>query len=180
MKALAPLSCLYLLFTIGTAHLNAQKVSHTSTAGCMAGVGTGGAYQVSDLVNSRGYGLDFVVGSHLFHKENAFLSLDWKLGFLGGKNRAFDHRGNVYDFGGIDPDRDSKLVYRDLVILSDGDFETSLTRKAAFLPTAGIYFGYQLTRSLALGVEYKANFYLTEENDPFGIDLDNTVLAGYC
>jgi len=50
MKALAPLSCLYLLFTIGTAHLNAQKVSHTSTAGCMAGVVTGGAYQVSDLV----------------------------------------------------------------------------------------------------------------------------------
>ncbi len=97
-----------------------------------------------------------------------------------GRTRTdlYDSRNNLYDFGGIDPNRESREVYRDLVTLSDGDFETGLVRKAALLPTAGLFLGYQFTRSLSIGIEYKTNFYLTEENGFFGIDLDNMIITG--
>ena len=90
----------------------------------------------------------------------------------------YDANGSLYDFSSIDPNRDSKLVHEDLVALSDGDFETGLVNKLALLPTAGIFLGYQLSGSLTLGLEYKTNFYLTEDNSFFGIDLDNMAISG--
>jgi hypothetical protein len=90
----------------------------------------------------------------------------------------YDAGNNLYDFSSIDPNQDSKSVYDDLVALSDGDFETALVNKAAFLPTAGLFLGYQLSRSMTLGIEYKTNFYLTEENGFAGIDLDNRIMDG--
>jgi hypothetical protein len=235
MKSLASLFGFFLLFSFTVHDSMAQKVSYTTPGGWSVGFGAGASYQKSDLANSRGYGLDFVLGSSLYHRENSFLSVGWNFRFLGGQNRAYDHRinpdftysnihynfftydlelnltlnrlrertgivltgfagagvtfgrtftdlydgrSNLYDFGSIDPNLDRKMVYRDLVALSDGDFETSLVKKAAFLPTAGIFVGYQLSRSLTLGIEYKSNFYLTEENGHFGIDIDNKVIDG--
>jgi len=235
MKALTRTFTLLFLSTLVFPNSMAQKASYTTNSGIIIGFGGGGAYQRSDLANSKGWGADFVFGSHLYKKENAFLSVDWKFRFLAGENRAFDHRinpdstfsnirynfftydlelgltlnrlrertrivitgfagagithgrsftdlydagSNLYDFSGIDPNRDSKLIYDELMELSDGDFETKLSSKAALLPTAGIFFGYQLSRSFTLGIEYKTNFYLTEENSITGIDLDNRILSG--
>ena len=90
----------------------------------------------------------------------------------------FDAGGNPYDFSIVNPDRNSKLVYEDLVALSDGDFETRLDNKLALLPTAGIFAGYQISRSLTLGIEFKTNFYLTEDNSFVGLNLDNKIMTG--
>ncbi len=90
----------------------------------------------------------------------------------------YDGNGALYDFTGIDPDRNRKRVYQDLVALSDNDFETSLNDKSSILPTAGIYIGYQFTRSFSLGIEQKTSFSLTEQNSSTGIDLDNRISAG--
>jgi len=235
MKALATTLGVLILSIFVFNDSMAQKASYTTHDGWTIGVGGGYAYQKSDIANSKGFGFDFILGRQLYYKEDAFLSVDWKFRFLGGRNTAYDHRinpddtysnirykfftydlelgltlnrlrertgiiftgfagaglthgrtftdlydagGNLYDYGSIDPGSDQKVIYNDLVALSDGDFETSLVSKVAILPTAGIYLGYQLSRSLTLGVEYKTNFYLTEENGLFGIDLDNKALSG--
>ncbi|MEN8230749.1 MAG: hypothetical protein ABFS38_21510 [Bacteroidota bacterium] len=235
MKAPAAILGFFILSVFVFNDSMAQKASFTSPGGWTIGFGAGTAYQKSDLVNSKGFGLDFILGSQLYQKENAFLSVDWKFRFLAGQNKAYDHRinpdntysnisynfynfdlevgltlnrlrertrivltgfagagitygststdlydagNNLYDFGSIDPNLDSKLVYNDLIALSDGDFETSLVNKVAILPTAGLFVGYQISRSITLGVEFKTNFYLTEKNSLVGIDLDNRVLAG--
>ncbi|MCK5068349.1 MAG: hypothetical protein KAR16_12965, partial [Bacteroidales bacterium] len=235
MKALTPTLGLFILSILVFNNSMAQKASFTTNGGMTIGFGAGKAYQKSDLANSNGFGFDFTLGSQLYKKENAFLSVDWKFRFLAGENKAYDHRinpdntysnirysffnydlelgltlnrlrertrivitgfagagithgrtftdlydagNNLYDYSGIDPNRDSKLVYNDLRTLSDGDFETRLLNKAAFLPTAGIFIGYQFSRSFSLGIEFKTNFYLTEKNSVAGINLDNRVIAG--
>jgi hypothetical protein len=207
MKALKPALGLLLLTMFVFNNSIAQKTRFTTSGGLTIGIGGGTSYQKSDLANSKGYGFDFTIGSPLYHKENAFLSVDWKFRFLAGVNKAYDHRiniddtfsnirynfftydlelgltlnrlrertgivltgfagagithgrtftdlydagNNLYDFSGIDPDRDSKLVYKDLVSLSDGDFETRLVNKAALLPTAGLFLGYQFSRSITV------------------------------
>jgi len=235
MKALTPVLGLFFLSILVCNNSMAQKASYTTNGGLTIGFGAGMAFQKSDLANSRGYGFDFILGSQLYKKENAFLSVDWKFRFLAGENKAYDHRinlddtfsnirysfftydlelgltlnrlrertrivltgfvgagithgrtfsdlydagNNLYDFSGIDPNRDSKVVYNDLVSLSDGNFETDLVNKAALLPTAGLFLGYQLSRSLTIGVEFKTNLYLTETTGFGSIDLDNKVLSG--
>ena len=236
MKALAPVLGLFFLSILVSNNSMAQKASYTSNGGLTLGFGAGMAYQKSDLANSMGLGFDFILGSQLYKKENAFLSVDWKFRFLAGENKAYDHRinpddtysniryrfytydlelgltlnrlrertrivltgfvgagithgltfadlydagNNLYDFSSINPNQASKVVYQDLVALSDGDFETSLVNKGAILPTAGLFLGYQLSRSLTLGVEFKTNFYLSENNSFVGIDLDNKVSSGF-
>jgi len=235
MKALRPALFLFILSLFVVNNITAQKASFTSPGGLTIGFGAGYAYQKSDLANSMGYGFDFIFGSKLYQKENAFLSVDWRFRFLAGVNKAYDHRinpddtysnirynffnydlevgltlnrlrertriilsgfagvgithgrtftdlydagNNLYDYSGIDPDRDKESVYNDLVTLSDGDFETRLVNKAALLPTAGLYLGYQFTRSFSLGVEFKTNFCLTETNSFAGIDTDHKVITG--
>jgi len=235
MKARTTSLGLFILIILVFNDSMAQKANITTNGGLTIGFGGGMAYQKSDLVNSKGFGFDFTLGSQLYQKENAFLAVDWKFRFLAGQNKAYDHRinpddtysnirysffnydlelgltlnrlrertgivltgfvgagithgrtytdlydagGSLYDYGSIDPNRDKKLVYDDLVALSDGDFETSLVNKAAFLPTTGLFLGYQLSRSLTIGIEYKTNFYLTEENSFAGIDLDNRAYEG--
>ena len=235
MKALRPVLALLFLSLFVSNNSTAQKASYTSPGGLSIGFGAGYAYQKSDLANSMGYGFDFIFGSKLYQKENAFLSVDWKFRFLAGVNKAYDHRintdntysnirynffnydvevgltlnrlrertriivsgfagvgithgrtftdlydagNNLYDYSGIDPNRDKTSVHNDLVALSDGNFETHLVNKAALLPTAGLYLGYQFTRSFALGVEFKTNLCLTETNSFVGIDIDNKVISG--
>ncbi|MCB8994671.1 MAG: hypothetical protein H6538_03580 [Bacteroidales bacterium] len=90
----------------------------------------------------------------------------------------YDANNNLYNFGSIDPNRDSKLIYKDLVNLSDKDFETSLINKAALLPTAGIYIGYQFSPSFSIGIEHKTNFSLSENNSSTGINMDNRIVSG--
>ncbi len=235
MKALKPALGLLFLSMLAFYPGIAQQINYTAPGGLTIGLGAGTSYQRSDLANSKGYGLDFTLGSPLYRRANAFLAVDWKFRFLAGENKAFDHRinadntysnirysffsydlevgltlnrlrertgivltgfagagithgrtftdlydagNNLYDFGSIDPNRDSKLVYKDLVSLSDGDFETALVNKAALLPTAGLFFGYQFSRAITVGIVYKTNFYLTEKNSFAGIDLDNRILDG--
>ena len=90
----------------------------------------------------------------------------------------YDANNNFYDYSSIDPNRDSKLVYDDLVALSDGNFETKLINRAALLPTAGVFVGYQFSRSFSLGFEYKTNFNLSEDNSLIGSDIDNKIREG--
>jgi hypothetical protein len=235
MKRLASALGFIILFVFISNDSLAQKATYATNGGMMIGFGGGMSYQKSDLANSGGFGFDFILGSQIHKRENAFLSVDWKFRFLAGQNKGYDHRinpddtysniryrfftydlelgltlnrlrertriiitgfagagithgttftdlydagGGVYDFSSIDPNLGQKMVFNDLVALSDGDFETRLVNKAALLPTAGIYLGYQLSRSFMLGVEFKSNFYLTERNSFVGIDLDNRVFAG--
>jgi len=90
----------------------------------------------------------------------------------------YDSSGNPYDYSVIDPDLPRSQVKADLLSLSDNDYETALVNKAAVLPTAGIYLGYQFSRSFSIGIIHKINFSLTEHNGVFGINMDNNVLSG--
>ena len=213
----------------------AQKANFETNKGMFIGFGTGAAYQQSDIANSKGGGFDFNLGSYIYKKENAFLSVDWKFRFLAGENIAHDHRiktdgtfsniryeffnydiemgltlnrlrertrivitgfagggithgitatdlldesGNQYDFSVINPGLGRKQVYADLLNLTDGNYETKLLSKAAVMPTAGLYFGYQFSRSFSMGIEHKINFSLTENNSFSGIDIDNNIVSG--
>jgi len=235
MKRLAAYFGLIALSLFTCSDIMAQKAVYTHPGGLSLGFGGGASYQTSDLANSKGFGADFIIGTPIYQRENAFLSVDWKFRFLGGQNRAYDHRinaddtysnirynffsydvefgltlnrlrertriivsafagvglthgrtaidlyddgNNLYDFSGIDPDQDSKAVYQDLLELSDRKFETKVANKLALLPTAGLYLGYQFSRSFALGVEFKTNFNLTEYNSFTGIDIDNRAITG--
>jgi hypothetical protein len=235
MKALTTTFRMLILTLLVFNNSMAQKASFTPNGGLTIGFGGGKTYQKSDLANSNGLGFDFILGSQIYYKENAFVSVDWKFRFLAGDNKAYDLNinsdntvsnirysffsydlelgltlnrlrertrivltgfagagithgrtfmdiydagNNLYDYSSIDPDRDRKLVYEDLVALSDGNFETHLLNKAAILPTAGLFFGYQFSRSITAGIEFKTNFYLTEKNSLVGINLDNRVIAG--
>jgi large repetitive protein len=235
MKMLTRSLGLFILSILVVNTCLAQKASFSTRGGITIGLGAGLSYQKSDLANSNGLGFDFILGSQLYKKENAFLSVDWKFRFLAGENKAFDHRintdntysnirysffnydlelgltlnrlrertrivltgfagagithgrtftdlydagNNLYLYSGIDPNRDSKLVYKDLLNLSDGDFETHLLSKVALLPTVGLFMGYQLSRSLTVGFEFKTNFYLTEQNSLVSINLDNRAISG--
>ncbi len=88
----------------------AQRAVYTTNSGMSLGFGLGAAYQQSDIANSRGAGFDFFLGSQLYKKENAFLSIDWKFRILAGENKAYDHRINTdgtysnirYDFYNYD------------------------------------------------------------------------------
>ncbi|MFN8239440.1 MAG: hypothetical protein U0X39_01655 [Bacteroidales bacterium] len=226
----------FILFTalmaVSSIALQGQKATFETNKGLTIGFGVGGAWQKSDIPNSSGGGFDFDLGSYLYKKQNALLSLDWKFRFLAGENTAFDHiantdgtysnirygffnydfelgltlnrlrertrivlsgfaglgithgftatnlldaDGNLYDYTVIDPTAGKKQIYNDLLALADGSFETKLTNHAALLPTAGFYAGYQFTRSFSLGVEFKTNFYLNENNSFAGLNLDNRI-----
>lgn len=89
-----------------------------------------------------------------------------------------DAGNNAYDFSGIDPNRDKLLVYEDLVSLSDLNFETNQIKKLALLPSAGFFIGYQFSQAFTLGIEYKTNFYLSEQDGLMGLDLDNNPVSG--
>ncbi len=213
----------------------AQKANFETNNGMTIGFGLGAACQQSDIANSKGGGFDFTLGSYLYKKENAFLSVDWKFRFLAGENMAHDHRintdgtfsniryrffdydlelgltlnrlrertrlvitgfagagithgitstdlldesGNPYDYSVIDPNLGRKQVLTDLINLTDGNYETKLTGRAAVMPTAGIYLGYQFSRSFSMGLEHKINFSLTENNSFSGIDIDNNIVSG--
>ena len=89
-----------------------------------------------------------------------------------------DENNSPYDYSSIDPNRARKQVYQDLLNLSDNDFETRLTNKTSIFPTAGLYIGYQFSRSFSLGFEHKTSFSLTEENSATGINMDNRIVSG--
>ena len=212
----------------------AQKANYTTRGGITLGFGMGGAYQQSDIANSRGIGYDFTFGSQLYKREGAFFSADWKFRFLAGENKAHDHRINLdntytnidykffnydlelglslnrlrertrivitgfagagithgrtfadlydensslYDYSIIDQNQNQELIYDDLLSMTDNDYETRLENKAAVLPTAGIYIGYQFSPSFSLGIEHKTNFSLTEQNSFTGFNMDNRILT---
>ncbi|MDT8401309.1 MAG: hypothetical protein RQ743_06420 [Bacteroidales bacterium] len=214
---------------------SAQEMMYKTRSGMTIGFGIGGSYQTSDIKNSTGGGFDFHLGSYLYKRDGAPISLDWKFRFLAGENRAYDHRinsdytysnirfrhfnydleigltlnrlmertrivltgfagagishgitytdlydssGNPYDYSLINPDNPRSQVKADLLAISDNDFETALVNRAAVLPTAGIYLGYQFSRSFSVGIIHKVNFSLTEHNGAFGINMDNNILNG--
>lgn len=92
----------------------------------------------------------------------------------------YNSSGNPYDYSVINPNQDRSQIRADLLALSDKEYETKLVNKAAVLPTAGIYLGYQFTSSFSMGIIHKINFSLTENNGAFGINIDNNPLAGSC
>jgi|WetSurSiteA1Bulk_404760.scaffolds.fasta_scaffold01264_4 large repetitive protein len=94
------------------------------------------------------------------------------------KTDQLDESGNPYDYSVIDPNLGREQVLMDLLNLTDGNYETKLIGKAAVMPTAGIYLGYQFSRSFSMGLEHKINFSLTENNSFSGIDIDNNVVSG--
>ncbi len=73
----------------------AQTAVYTTNSGMTIGFGLGAAWQQSDIANSKGAGLNFYLGSYIYKKENALLSVDWKIRILGGENQAYDHRINT-------------------------------------------------------------------------------------
>jgi hypothetical protein len=73
----------------------AQTTIYTTNRGMTIGFGLGAGYQQSDIANSRGGGFDFTLGSYIYKKDNALLSVDWKFRFLAGENKAYDHRINT-------------------------------------------------------------------------------------
>ncbi len=89
-----------------------------------------------------------------------------------------DESGNPYDYSVIDPNSGKEQILTDLLNLTDGNYETKLIGKAAVMPTAGIYLGYQFSRSFSIGLEHKINFSLTENNSFSGIDIDNNIVSG--
>ena len=97
MKRLAAYFGLMALSLLTCSDIMAQKAIYTHPGGLSLGFGGGASYQASDLANSRGFGADFTIGTPIYQRENAFLSVDWKFRFLGGQNRAYDHRINPDD-----------------------------------------------------------------------------------
>jgi hypothetical protein len=213
----------------------AQKANFETNGGMTIGFGMGPSYQQSDLANPNGGGFDFTLGSFIYKRDNAFLSVDWKFRFLMGENWQHDHRinidgtfsnvkysffdydaeigltlnrlrektrivvtgfagagithgrtftdlydtdGSLYDYSVINTNQSQEQIYADLLELSDKEYETPLTNKAAILPTAGIFIGYQFTRSFSLGIEHKTKFSLTENNSFTGINIDNKIVPG--
>ena len=90
MKALTTSLRLLILTMLVFSNSFAQKASFTSNRGMTIGFGAGKAYQKSDLAYSNGFGFDFILGSQIYNKENAFLSVDWKFRFLAGQNKSYD------------------------------------------------------------------------------------------
>jgi len=207
MKALETTIGLFILTILVCNNSMAQKVSFTNDGGISIGLGAGIAYQKSDLDNSDGFGLDFVLGSQLYNKKNAFLSVDWKFRFLAGENKAYNlsiptdnNASNIrYSFFSYDLELGltlNRLRERTRIVLTgfagagithgrtftdlydEGNFETPLLSKVAILPTAGVFAGYQISRSITAGIEFKTNFYLTEENSLVGINLDDKIISG--
>jgi hypothetical protein len=88
----------------------------------------------------------------------------------------YDENGLLYDYSVIDPSQIRAKVYADLLELSDREYETRLGNRAALMPTAGFYLGYQFSRSFSLGIEHKTIFSLTEHNSFSGINIDNRVM----
>ena len=90
----------------------------------------------------------------------------------------YDTDNNLYDYSVIDPGMTASQIEAELKSLSDKDFETKITNKGSFLPTAGIFIGYQFTPGFSMGIEHKTNFSLNEGNSSFGIDIDNKIVDG--
>jgi hypothetical protein len=97
MRRIAAYFGLIALSFFASVDIMAQKAIYTYPEGLSLGFGGGASYQASDLANSRGFGADFIIGTPIYQRENAFLSVDWKFRFLGGQNRAYDHRINPDD-----------------------------------------------------------------------------------
>ncbi len=89
-----------------------------------------------------------------------------------------DADNNPYDYSVINPGLSRSQVNDALLELSDRVYETKLVNKAALLPTAGLYLGYQLSPSFRLGIVHKINFSLGEDNGTFSIDIDNKIVEG--
>ena len=69
MKALSRTLSIFFL-TILCSTTFAQKANYTTSGGLSIGFGAGAAYQRADLLNSKGQGFDFTLGSQIYQKEN--------------------------------------------------------------------------------------------------------------
>ena len=74
---------------------SAQRVDMRTNDGLIIGFGGGSSFQNSDIANSSGFGADFTLGHSIYQKPNSFWGVDWRFRFLGGSNRAYDHRINL-------------------------------------------------------------------------------------
>ncbi|MDD4236678.1 MAG: hypothetical protein PHF99_11750, partial [Bacteroidales bacterium] len=81
--------------------------------------------------------------------------------------------GNTpYDFSLIDNDASRYSIYNDLKKLSDKDFETKGIRHGCVIPTVGFNIGYQVTPRFSVGFEHKVNFFLNEDDNLVGANID--------
>jgi len=84
-----------ILLSLWQLRVNAQQITHTSPDGLKMGFGLGSSWLTSDLKNSKGFGMDFRLGTPVYQRDNAFFALDWRFHFLAGSNSAYDHRVNT-------------------------------------------------------------------------------------
>jgi hypothetical protein len=136
----------------------AQKSSYTTNSGMAIGFGFGASYQQSDIANSRGAGFDFTLGHHIYKKENSFFSVDWKLRFLAGENKAYDHR--------INPDTTYNNIRSDIV---NFDLELGLTLNRLRERTRIVITGFA-----GAGMTYGSTF--TDLYDGNGLLYDYSVI----
>src|SRR4030042_5598103 len=136
----------------------AQKSSYTTNSGIAIGFGFGASYQQSDIANSRGAGFDFTLGHHIYKKENAFFSLDWKFRFLAGENKAYDHR--------IKPDTNYNNIRLDVV---NCDLELGVTLNRLRERTRIVITGFA-----GAGMTYGRTF--TDLYDGNGLIYDYSVI----
>jgi large repetitive protein len=88
----------------------------------------------------------------------------------------YDTNGALYDYSVINPALPRSQIVADLKKLSDGKFETQKDTRGAIMPTLGLYAGYQFSKSFSLGIEYKTNFSMSENNTVTGINIDNDIV----
>ena len=94
MKRTALFILILAILSVSSQQIKAQKANFETNGGMTIGFGMGPSYQQSDIANPSGGGFDFTLGSFIYKRENAFLSVDWKFRFLAGENFAHDHRIN--------------------------------------------------------------------------------------
>lgn len=92
MKRILHLLILLPLLFLGISEGISQQNPYSARPGWDIGFGFGGSYQQSDIRNSSGAGLTFIIGHSIYQKPGAIFGLDWRFRFLGGQNTAFDDR----------------------------------------------------------------------------------------
>ncbi|MBN2682384.1 MAG: hypothetical protein JXR58_07735, partial [Bacteroidales bacterium] len=120
------------------------------------------------LMENTGVKISLFGGGGLAHnitKHDLYIDDMWGFGVI-------QHDYSIINPYGTDSRR---KIYNDLKDLSDGSFETPGSNQLCFTPTIGIYLGYKFTKHFSLGLEHKINFFLKEDNQLTGANIDGVI-----
>ena len=113
------------------------------------------------------FAFELIVGSNSLRKHGVLLYGFGAAGLNYWKTTTdqLDAFGNRYDYNMISPSSDQSLVQSQLETMWDGEYETnangSATGQWAFMPSAGIGFGYQWS-NFAIVAEHRTTWALTD------------------